>query len=455
MAKKKMKKTEKKQNSDNYKNVLSLRAFEMVQQIEYLGENWEENLQKRLKKHENKFTGWIYVLHDKDTIVVDGKEQPKAPHIHLYVKCKDSYKTTTLANIFGVKPNYIEEIHAKYWRGDKRCADMGVAYAYATHRNHPEKAQYDDSIVVAKEGYDWKAVRAESEERARKYATQEYINNILKRIANGTIKEYEIEKYVPELAYIKHKQKIENALQYYNMQRSKNHDRNIVVWYIHGQSGTGKSTIAKKIAEDEGMSFLLSGSDSDPFQEYKGQDAVILDDLKGNLKFSLSEFLRLTDNNTASSVHARYRDKFLDVKAIFITSTMPLEDFFKQFEGSYNEEVFQLQRRCKMRIELTKEAMKLYTFRISTRKYELLGEQENPAYKMFGEKEVDIPDEDLTRYCGLFGISYDPTKQKDETTQENLPTPAVQITEIKRKDDVDDGRGEETAEDTDFSDLPF
>jgi hypothetical protein len=134
---------------------------------------------------------------------------------------------------------------------------------------------------------------------------------------------------------------------------------------------------------------------------------------------------------------------------------MPLENFFKQFEGSYNEEVFQLQRRCKMRIELTKEAMKLYTFRISTRKYELLGEQENPAYKMFGEKEVDIPDEDLTRYCGLFGISYDPTKQKDETTQENLPTPAVQITEIKRKDDVDDGRGEETAEDTDFSDLPF
>ena len=455
MAKNKVKNNKKKQINEKCKNVLSMRAFELVQQIEYLGENWEENLQKRLKKHENKFTGWIYALHDKDTVVVDGKEQLKAPHVHLYVKCKDAYKVTTLAKIFGVESQRIEKIHAQYWRGDKRCADMGVAYAYATHRNHPEKAQYDDSIVVAKEGYDWKAVRAESEERARKYATQEYVNNILKRIANGQIKEHEIEKYVPELTYIKYKSKIDNAVRYYNMQRSKNHDRNIVVWYIYGPSGTGKSTIAKKIAKDEGMSFLLSGSDSDPFQEYKGQDAVILDDLKGNLKFSLSEFLRLTDNNTASSVHARYADKFLDVKAIFITSTMPLENFFRQFEGSYNEEVFQLQRRCKMRIELTKQTMKLFTFRINSRKYELLGEQENPAYKMFGSKEVDIPDEDLTRYCGLFGISYDPTKPKTETTQENLQTPAVQITEIERKDDVDDGRGEKITEESNSYDLPF
>ena len=133
---------------------------------------------------------------------------------------------------------------------------------------------------------------------------------------------------------------------------------------------------------------------------------------------------------------------------------MPLEDFFKQFEGSYNEEVFQLQRRCKMRIELTKETMKLYTFRISTRKYELLGEQENPAYKMFGAKEVDVPDEDLTRYCGMFGISYDPTKPKTETKKENLPTHTVQINKIERKDE-DNGRGEEITEESNGYDLPF
>lgn len=455
MSKKKMKKTEKKQNNDKNKNLPSLRAFEMVQQIEYLGENWEENLQNRLKQHEKKFSGWIYILHDKDTIVVDGVEKKKDVHVHLYAKCTDAYKVVTLANIFGVEPQYIESIHSKYYYRGKLCADMGMAYRYATHRGFPDKAQYDDNLVVGKEGYNWKDVRAKSEERVRKSISNEYINSIVARIVAGEIKRFNIHNFVSAQAYVIHKAKLEKAFEYADIVARQNHNRDTVVWYIYGKSGTGKTTTAKYIAEEENMSYMIAGSDTDPFQDYKGQDAIILDDMKGDLKFTLAEFLRIIDNNTSSSVRSRYNDKFLNVKAIFITSTMSQEIFFKQFEKNYNEEFYQLQRRCKMKIELTENKLKMYTFRKDSRKYEFIGEEENPVTKQYRAEEVDISDEDLNRYCSIFGISYDPNKPKAETTQENSPTPAVQTAGIKRKDDTDNGRGKENTEESNGYDLPF
>ena len=128
---------------------------------------------------------------------------------------------------------------------------------------------------------------------------------------------------------------------------------------------------------------------------------------------------------------------------------MQQEQFFKQFEQNYNEEFYQLQRRCKMKIELTEDKLKLYTFRKASRKYEFIGEEENPVTKMYKAEEIDIPDEDLLRYCSLFGIQYKPdTQQKVHTSK--TPTALETIKEVKNN-----GRAEENTEESDGYDLPF
>ncbi|WP_339332482.1 hypothetical protein [Paulownia witches'-broom phytoplasma] len=120
--------------------------------------------------------------------------------------------------------------------------------------------------------------------------------------------------------------------------------------FITGKSGSGKTTLAKKIAKDKNYQTYISSGSNDILDDYRGEECIILDDLRSNC-LGLSDLLKMLDNNTASSVKSRYKNKVLECKLIIITTVKSIDDFFEDIFKK-DESIIQLKRRCKLHISL-------------------------------------------------------------------------------------------------------
>ena len=114
--------------------------------------------------------------------------------------------------------------------------------------------------------------------------------------------------------------------------------------FIHGKGGTGKTYYAKKLLEKLGYDYCVSSSSNDPFQDYMGQQAIILDDLRDKA-FEFEDLLKLLDNDTASSVRSRFSNKVFNGKIIVITSTVPLAYWYREYQYNMSDTLQQLYRR--------------------------------------------------------------------------------------------------------------
>lgn len=171
---------------------MSVRKCEIVQQIQYLPgypDHWHKTLEANLEVEPN-IKKWAYILHDKD---VDENGKQKEPHIHLVIELIDSRNFSTIGNYVGVPSQYVTSIKQKIKRGKYYVSDVGGALAYLTHRNAPDRYQYDDSEVVAKPGYDWIAVRTKSEMQQAEWKS---FQKVLNGIEDGSIRRYNLYDFV-------------------------------------------------------------------------------------------------------------------------------------------------------------------------------------------------------------------------------------------------------------------
>ena len=90
-----------------------------------------------------------------------------------------------------------------------------------------------------------------------------------------------------------------------------------------GEKGTGKTTYAKRMLDKLGYDYCVSSSSNDPFQDYLGQDAIIMDDLRDDV-FGFADILKILDNHTSSSYRSRFSNKVFNGKMIVITTVIPL-----------------------------------------------------------------------------------------------------------------------------------
>lgn len=328
-----------------------------VQKIQGIIENWAS-----IEEYE-------YILHNQ------GKDAEQ-PHIHIVLRLKNA---TPKENIISKFPYCnIEGIHSSY----AKCVQ------YLVHENDKEKVQYArESIVTNFKNLDKYFLKSGKEEDAE-------IENVITKINDGEIQEYELTKHVDIALYSKYKTRINNAFEYYYRKLEENKSRKINVMFYHGKSGTGKSSYAKMFCEKSGKSYCVSSSSNDPMQDYRGEDVLILDDLRDTV-FEFDDLLKILDNHTKSSVKSRYRNKVFAGDTIIITSTVDLKDWYT---WCCWEEKKQLKRRCGQLFKFYDNEVTLYEYIEKDDKYFEIATLKNPIYDMY-RKEQELIGQNTLSIC--------------------------------------------------------
>lgn len=349
----------------------SWRTCEIVQQLEYMA---QEDVEAGLDH--NAVQDYAYILHDKD-VHEDGT--PVAPHWHIMIRFKRPVQTESLCKWFGIKSNMIGYI----------LGTFGDAVAYLTHRNKPEKYQYLDEEI--KSNYDFKV---EVEKALSKKKASQRKEEIIELIRSGIVREYNYTEYITALEYDKFKRAIDNAFTY-RRDTLKSLDRHMNVIYIYGGSGTGKTTYAKQLAINKGLSCYISCGSNDPLDGYKGQDCLILDDIRPG-DFLLSDFLKILDNNTQSTVKSRYKNKLLECQYLIVTTSFDIPVFFDLLLDSEGESVKQMERRCTLKIQMNTSTMTTYVYQPVSGIYKKVSILKNPVSEVYNKR--DLTDEECQAY---------------------------------------------------------
>ncbi len=282
---------------------------------------------------------WAYILHDKDDT---------RPHYHIYISFgNSSCDTAMVAKWFQL--GYTDENGAEHSgeqfieRVKGRRTDVLL---YLTHGNDSQKNkhQYSPDEVIA--NFDFQV-----------------------EIKNAQILgDFEKHSYAEQIAYVDSLPVSEKATVYTKLKKlwelhcarlSLNADRKIKVIFICGKGGTGKTYYAKKLLASLKYDFCMSSSGNDSFQDYMGQKAIILDDLR-DTTFELADLLKILDNDTLSSVRSRFSNKLFCGEMIVITSSVPLVYWYKNAQLGEHDTLDQLYRRIGCYVVVTEKEVIMY-----------------------------------------------------------------------------------------------
>lgn len=300
-----------------------LRHCEIVCHVDKMPVDVQETIKsyKTIKK-------WAYIIHDKDDTV---------PHYHIYLNFGSaSINTEMVANWFNIPSNCVNRILG-------RKTDMLL---YLTHSNDSakHKFQYDPSDVVA--NFD---LEKEIE-----------LSNII-----GDFKNY---SYAQQLQYINTLSLVDKTRAFTQLKKlwelecqcnALKSTRDLKVVFITGAAGSGKTYYAKRMLEKLNLDYCISSSSNDPFQDYMGQKAIILDDLRDK-SFELEDLLKILDNNTNSSIKSRFNNKVFIGEMIVITSSVPIHYWYMNYRTSKIETLDQLYRRINCYILVRNDVVAIY-----------------------------------------------------------------------------------------------
>ncbi len=283
---------------------------------------------------------YAFIIHDKD-------EDTKR---HIHCMCKLNFATTIkkIADIMDCKEQNIERIKRTF----------ANALAYLTHLNEPDKYHYGDNEVIS--NYSFKTERSIALNMNKQ---KKQLDNLIEAISNGEVPNYKIYEEADKLSInrsylIANFAKIEKAIKASVLCTTQTIDRQLETIFITGTSGIGKTTFAKKIAKDRGLSIFISGSNNDFLDGYNGEECIIIDDVRHDTFKDYNDVLKLLDPHTASNVRSRYHNKIIKAELIIMTSTKSIDQVF------YNddEEGKQIRRRIKTLINIFPDETMFYLY---------------------------------------------------------------------------------------------
>lgn len=301
-----------------------LKQCEVESRVEF----FKGDIQEIIKSHKT-IKKWAYILHDKDDTL---------PHYHIYLNFGSSgVDTKQVGEWFGLQESQVSKIKG-------RATDMLL---YLTHGNDSQKNkyQYSPSEVISNFDFETEIKNAKilGDFENYSYAQQlEYVHSLPVSEQSGAYRQ------------------LENLWKMQCKWYSLQNDRKMEVMFICGKGGTGKTYYAKKLLKSMGYDYCVSSSSNDPFQDYLGQKAMILDDLRDN-SFAFEDLLKILDNNTVSSVQSRFNNKVFNGVLIIITSSVPLRYWYRIQYGDQFDTLIQLYRRIGCYVEVTKEEISVYS----------------------------------------------------------------------------------------------
>lgn len=313
---------------------MNLRQMELVIYVDHL----KVDIQETVKKYKT-IKQWAYILHDKDDT---------GAHYHIYLNfapsCCDTAMVAKWFNLAYTTENGEERTGEQFIEKVKgRKTDMLL---YLTHGNESQKNkhQYSTDEVVA--NFD--------------FVTEIEESKIIGDFENHTYAEMlQYANTLPIVEKTKALNQLKKLWELECMCASMKPDRNLQVMFIYGKTGTGKTTYAKKFIESFNYDYTVSSSGNDPYQDYLGQRAMILDDLRDDV-FSFADLLKITDNHTASSIQARFHNKFFMGNFLAITSSIPLKFWYRELRYSRRDDLAQLYRRINCYVHITEENILVY-----------------------------------------------------------------------------------------------
>ncbi len=280
---------------------------------------------------------------DKHAYIHHNDPAEEHPHWH-YVGHLPTNKRTTveyIAKWAGLSPNFVEIVRSK----------VGIIN-YLDHHDEPEKVQYSHDKITA--NFD---IPGFIKTEQAKIANHLSLKQILDGIDNDEIVEYNLAHMIDMASYVRYKTEIDRAFKYKN-ERGNTEEREMEVWYICGKAGSGKTTLAKFMAKQFGYQCYISSGGKNPFDDYKGEPCVVLDDARPS-DWKFNDFLKLTDNNTSSMVGCRYYNKhFYRCKLLIITNCEPLTAWYKGLQENQGEALGQLTRRFTRVFTITRTDLK-------------------------------------------------------------------------------------------------
>lgn len=306
-------------------------------------------------------------------------------HLHVGIHTFSHNTYDTIAKWFNLNSNSVQRIKSRF----------NSTYAlYLIHYNQPNKTPVNPGDVVFNFNLDYDKLISSVNSGHR-------LDDILSGIDNGTIKPYNYTSFMSLTEYTKYKRQIDNAFSY-RIDRLRGIDRKMECIFITGDSGVGKTTYAKQIASDRHLHAYISSGSNDILDDYRGEECIILDDLRPQC-IALSDLLKMLDNNTASSVKSRFKNKVLECKLIIITTTLPLEQFFSQVFANENETKIQLMRRCGLYITMTREQVNISMFSLKTNSYNLITSFPNRLCLGFSDMYELTHEEKMKRVSEILG----------------------------------------------------
>lgn len=354
----------------------------------------EDILEKKLNKLRDtgKILSYCYVRHDRDKYTYADQEKNsnyvagtlKTAHYHIWLKLpRDKARMRKdIAKWLEVGWTMVQDLEYQFEN----------SIVYATHALHIEKAQYGIDEVVCSGDINYaelvqKRVK-EYQEATRKSLLVQREAEIMEAIECGKINKFNINRMITAQEEKQHKQAINIALERYERDMQQRTDRNMTCLYINGASRACKTSLAKRICEDLKLTYCIAGA-KDPMQYYIGQQALIIDDVSIDT-FKWKEFLNLTDNDTATPVASRFKNKMLFCDLLIITANLEPYQLVNQIyqEGEDKNQFF---RRFKQYYKVDYSYITEYEFddNINVMKYKQVGKMTNYAVPLMAKKQSE------------------------------------------------------------------
>ena len=339
-----------------------------TQQVRFLKENnsdiYDDDLQAyadniKNKYHENDIdVNYVACsLHDSDTLQVwdthlgDYVYEPKEEHIHSVIRFSERVDLDKVADVFGDEQQNFEKPTKGRYAEENMLAYLSHAKTPSKHFYAPNKIKVSGELPTRKSDeiedagtyvryYNehrnaWKKYRETRKIEDDKIGVDELWRMVLDfKVSRRDM--FENEDFFE--VYVTDQNKIDKAFQarvekrFWDLRREFDDGKfDFTSLYIYGDSGSGKTTLANKLTDNllrQGHT-IYESSATNPFDDYAGEDVVVIDDVKLNT-LSPDEWLKVLDPINYSSLGARYKNKKKAFKTIIITGVFQPEVFFEK-----------------------------------------------------------------------------------------------------------------------------